>query len=46
MKPKVYALKNILIMVIDNTLNREAGRKTAIFLIIEAKPNSPPRAVT
>ena len=39
-------LKNKAIIDHDNTLNREAGRKTAIFLIMESKPNSLPLAVT
>ena len=44
MKPKVYALKNRQIIEIDNTLNREAIRKTAIFLTLfsSSVPKPPP----
>ena len=45
-KPTAYALKNTQIIENDNTLNSEAGRKTAIFSIMESKPNSFLLAVT
>ena len=46
MKNGRYWLKNKAIIDHDNTLNREAGRKTAIFSIMELKPKSLPLAVT
>ena len=44
--PAEYALKNTQVIENDNTLNREAGRKTEIFLIMASKPKIPPLAVT
>ena len=44
--PTEYALKNTTIIAHDNTLKREAGRKTAIFLIMASKLNLPPLSVT
>ena len=44
--PTVYALKKTMIIESDKTLNRQAGRKTEIFLAIETKQNVSPLSMT